>query len=290
MSGGAIDILCYLFTPEAIQKMFVKTPEFAKILEWWKIKDGLEGWKTDEFIALMDKAGIGKVCIPSVKMARYRKNEMIWDISEEEVFEVVRQNPDRFIGLAGVNPFSGQQGLRQMEKAIKEYGFKGVYMHTYGFGIPVNHKLYYPYFAKCVELDVPFITQVGHSAEVVPSDLAKPILLDEIAVDFPELRLVGAHTGWPWVEEMLAIAWKHPNVYVGIDAYMPKYLDPALIQFIKGRGMKKVLYGTNGPLMFTHDITMAQINQLGFSDNVKEHLLRKNAECIFNLTNCEKGD
>jgi predicted TIM-barrel fold metal-dependent hydrolase len=283
MAGKAIDILCYLFTPEAIKKMFIDTPEFAKILKWWNIKDGLDGWQPEEFIARMDKFGIDKICIPAVKMARYRKHSMIWDISEEEVAEIVRYNPDRFIGLAGVNPFSGSQGLRQMEKAVKEYGFKGVYMHTYGFGIPINHKLYYPYFAKCVELDIPFITQVGHSAEVMPSELAKPILLDEIAVDFPELRLVGAHTGWPWVEELLAIAWKHPNVYVAIDAHMPKYLDPSLINFIKGRGKEKVLYGTNGPLLFTHEITTKQIKELGFSEDVQDNLLFKNAQRLFNL-------
>jgi predicted TIM-barrel fold metal-dependent hydrolase len=118
----------------------------------------------------------------------------------------------------------------------------------------------------------------------MPSELAKPILLDEIAIDFPELRLVGAHTGWPWVEELLAVAWKHPNVYVGIDAHMPKYLEPSLINFIKGRGKTKVLYGTNGPLLFTHEITTTQIKELGFTEDVQDLLLFKNAQRLFKLT------
>lgn len=282
MSGkGAIDILCYLFTKEGLRKQFVEPPEFQKIVKWWGMEDGLGGWTTDEFIKRMDDCGIDKVCIPAVKMARYPTREMIWDISTEEVAEVVKTNPDRFVGIAGANPFTGLAGIKDLTKAVVEYGFKGLYIHCYGYGLPINDKLWYPYYSKCQELGIPVLMQVGHSAERMPNALGQPILLDDIALDFPELNIVGAHTGWPWVEEMIALAWKHDNVYVGIDAHMPKYLEPSLIQFMKTRGQNKVLYGTNGPLGFTHEKTMKQIDELGLKDEVKQKILRENAMRIF---------
>jgi predicted TIM-barrel fold metal-dependent hydrolase len=278
MSGtGAIDILCYLFTNHGLKKMFIEPPEFQHIVKWWKMEDGLNGWSIEEFIAKMDAAGVDKVCIPAVKMARYPSREMIWDISTEEVAEVVRANPERFIGLAGIHPFRGKSGLEDLTNAVKIHGFKGAYLHTYGFGLPLNDKRYYPYYAKCVELNIPVLMQVGHSAERMPNELGRPMLMDDIALDFPELNIVGAHTGWPWVEEMISLAWKHANVYVGIDAHMPKFLDPSLLQFLKSRGKDKVLYGTNGPLRFTHEDTLQQIDEWGLKPEVKSKILRENA-------------
>lgn len=282
-NAGAIDILCYLFTPEGVKKHYIDPPEFQHIVKWWKMEAGLDGWSPEKFIERLDAAGVDKVCIPAVKMCRYPSREMIWDISTEEVGEVVSKNPDRFIGLAGIHPFRGQAGLKDLTKAVQEYGFKGAYLHTYGYGLPLNHRLYYPYYAKCAELGIPVIMQVGHSAERMPNELGRPMLMDDIALDFPELNIVGAHTGWPWVEEMIALAWKHTNVYVGIDAHMPKYLEPSLLQFLKGRGKDKVLYGTNGPLGFTHAETMKQIDELGLKPEVKQKLIRENALRIFNF-------
>ena len=151
----------------------------------------------------------------------------------------VSRYPDRLVGLAGFNPLLKLESVRRVERAVKEFGFKGVYIHTYGFGIPLNDRLYYPLYAKCVELGIPVSMQVGHSAEHMPNELGRPIHLDIVALDFPELKLIGAHTGWPWTEEMISLAWKHENVYLGIDAHNPKYLEPTLIHFIKTRGTEQ---------------------------------------------------
>lgn len=283
-SGKAIDIMCYLFTPEAIQKMFLDQPEFKKLFELVgpKAMEKTKGRSIEEFIDMMDKAGVDKVCIPAVKMKAYRQNRMIWDISMQEVAEVVNKKPDRFVGLAGINPFKGREGIGEIEKAVKDYGFKGAYLHTYGFGISINDKLYYPFYEKCLELGIPVSMQVGHSLELMPSALARPILLDDIALDFPELKIVGAHTGWPWVEEMIAMAWKFPNVYIGIDAHMPRYLDPSLLNFLKTRGTRKVLWGTNYPAIY-HRESLEQILEWNLKPEVESALLRGNAIKVFNL-------
>jgi len=122
--------------------------------------------------------------------------------------------------------------------------------------------------------------QLGHSLEILPSDPGRPIYLDKVALDFPELTIIGSHTGWPWCEELIALAWKHPNVYLDISAHLPKYLDPAIIKFMNSRGQKKCLFGTNGlGLARCKDMLM----DMDLKDATKQAVLRDNALRVFNL-------
>jgi hypothetical protein len=208
---------------------------------------------------------------------------MVWDIPEEEVAEAISQFPGRLYGLCGFNPLERMNGVRRVERAVRDLGFKGVYIHTYGFGIPLNDRRYYPLYAKCVELGVPVSMQVGHSAERMPSELGRPIHLDDIALDFPELQLIGAHTGWPWTEEMIALAWKHENVYLGIDAHHPKYLEPSLLHFMRTRGQNKVIYGTNYPAVQHKESISIIRSDLGLSEKVAQKILHDNAARVYGL-------
>lgn len=278
----AIDIMCYIYTTEGVKKMFYEPEELYQVVKWWKLENKVKGYSPEEFISLLDEAGVEKVCIPAVKMKSYKKDKLIWDISIEEVKDAIDKIPGRGIGIAGVNPLKRMEGVREVERAVKDFGFKGVYIHTYGFGIPLDDRLYYPFYAKCCELNIPVFMQVGHSAESMPSKFGQPILLDDIALDFPELTIIGAHTGWPWIEEMIAIAWKHPNVYIGIDAHMPKYLDPALVQFLKTRGRGKVMWGTNYPTIYQKE-SLDQVKEWGLKEEVEKLLLRDVAAKVLKL-------
>jgi hypothetical protein len=190
-------------------------------------------------------------------------------------------HPDRFIGLAGYNPFRIKESLREIEVAVREHGFKGVYVHIYGFDIPLHDPKMYPLYAKAVELDVPVSMQVGHVLEAMPSEHARPMYLDRIACDFPDLRMIGAHTGWPWVEELISVAYKWENIWLGIDAWMPKYLKPEVIQFIGSRmGQDRCLWGTNG---LPWKESLDQVEQLGLRPEAKRKLLRDNAVELFRL-------
>src|SRR5439155_19570019 len=125
----------------------------------------------------------------------------------EEVAQYVMRYPQRFVGLAGYNPFRIKESLLEIEQAVKVYGFKGVYIHIYGFDIPLHDSKMYPLYAKCGELDIPVSMQVGHVLEAMPSEHARPIYFDRIASDFPDLKIIGAHTGWPWVEELISVCY-----------------------------------------------------------------------------------
>ncbi|EME69963.1 TIM-barrel fold metal-dependent hydrolase [Paramagnetospirillum caucaseum] len=279
----AIDFHCNLFTPEAIERHWYGQPEMYRLIKWWKMEERVKGVTVDDFVAMMDAAGLEKALIPAIRMMSYQKKTMVWDITEEEVHAAVSRHPDRLVGLCGFNPLQKLDSVRNVERAVKDYGFKGVYIHTYGFGIPLDHRLYYPLYAKCVELGIPVSMQVGHSAEHMPNELGRPIHLDNIALDFPELKLIGAHTGWPWTEEMISLAWKHENVYLGIDAHNPKYLEPTLVHFMKTRGQNKVIYGTNYPAI-THAESIASIrNELGLTEKVADKILRGNAARVYGL-------
>ena len=274
----AIDFMGYMFTRSYFEKYWLASDELSKLAQWWNFEDAIrKGWTPDEMVGLMDEASVDKHCIVQFIMKSYREDRLIIDVTTEEVAEVLQAHPDRFIGFAGINP------LRGMERAIRDFGFRAAYLHVYGFNIPIDHRRLYPFYAKCEELGVPVSMQVGHSAESMPSEHARPILLDNIALDFPGLTIVGTHTGWPWTEEMIAMGWKHDNVYIGMDAHMPKYWEKSLLTFVKTRGQDKVIWGTNGPTAFTHGHILPQVDALELKPEVKRKLLRENAMKVLGL-------
>ncbi len=229
-----------------------------------------------EMIKDMDKLGYDKICISACKMWSYRKHHaMIFDFSIEQVYEVVKQAEDRIVGAAGYDPFNIEQSLQDIEKAVKEYNFKFVYFHPITFGLPVNDKRCYPLYAKCNELNVPVSMQVGHSAEPLPSSVGHPINIDEVVLDFPNLKINLSHTGWPWIEEWCSMLWKHPTVYGDISSYMPRSLDDSLIRFMNGsRGRNKVMFGTNGLGL---KMCLEQFKALDLKEATVRRVLRENA-------------
>ncbi|HEX9135392.1 MAG TPA: amidohydrolase family protein [Nitrospirota bacterium] len=277
----AIDCMYYVATREFMEKWDrAKEGELECRME--KAIGGLPRYDSvDEMLRLMDEAGVEKVFITQCKMWSYWRKWMYMDTQLEEVLQYTESHPQRFVGLAGYNPFRIKESLREIEIAVKEHGFKGVYVHIYGFDIPLNDAKMYPLYSKCVELNVPVQMQVGHVLEAMPSDGGRPIYLDRIACDFPDLKIVGAHTGWPWVDELISICYKWENVWFGVDAWSPKYLSPQIIQFINSRlGRDRCIWGTNG---LPWGENLRQLDELKLKDEVKRRLLRENAVELFKL-------
>lgn len=279
---GAIDYWCNIFTKEGLDAGWREQPEIAEVVEWWGMGDRLVDRTPEEFGTYMDDAGMDVVLIPSAKMSSYQTKQLIWDVSEDEVAAVADALPGKVRGLFGINPLEGMAGVRRLEESVRERGFVGAHLHPYGYGLPVNHRRFYPFYAKCAELDVAVVMQIGHSAERMPSEMGRPTLIDDIALDFPELRIVGAHTGWPWITEMTAMAWKHRNVYIGTSAHHPRYWDPELVRFANSRGRGKVLFGTDYPVM-DHADALAAIEKLELRDAARQLLLEGAAREVFKL-------
>jgi predicted TIM-barrel fold metal-dependent hydrolase len=277
----AIDCMYYVATREFIERWNrAKEGELDCRIE--RAIGGLPAYESiEEMIRQMDEAGVERVFIAQCKMWSYWRKWMYMDTQLEEVLQYTQRYPDRFVGLAGYNPYRITESLREIEIAVRDYGFRGVYVHIYGFGIPIHDRKMYPLYAKCVELDIPVSLQVGHVLEAMPSDCGRPIYLDRVACDFPELKIIGAHTGWPWVEELISVCYKWENVWMGIDAWMPKYLKPEIIQFINSRlGQDRCVWGTNG---LPWKENLRQLDELGLKPEAKRKLLRENALKLFKL-------
>ena len=283
--SGIIDIVVNLYTPQEVElgqtgldeefKKQVRMPE--------KMRSGVT---IPDYIKKMDQAGIERSLLIAVRAGDIRVPES-FEVPYESVHKVCSEHPDRFSGLAGIDPFRGMQGLRDLENAVNEMGFVGAHLYPHWCELPPNHRKYYPYYAKCSELGIPIMMQVGHNLVYsrkrrLPS-VGKPIYLDQGAIDFPELKLIGIHIGIPWTEEMISMCWKHENVFTAGDAYAPKYWPESYVHYANSYGQKKVLFGTDWPVI---DPVRAveEFNQLNFRESASQRILRENALEVFNLS------
>ena len=195
-----------------------------------------------EVIAYMNEAGITHACIS----AWSRPGQMIF--SNEEVAEYTRAYPDRIFGLAAVNLHDPVQAVKELDHYVRKEGFVGLRVVPWLWNLPPTDPHYWPLYVKCIELDIPFLTQVGHTAPACPSEVGRPIpYIDTVALKFPDLKIVMGHIGYPWAAETVAVAWKHKNAYIDTSAWSPKYYAPELIKFANTTGKHKVMFGTNWP-------------------------------------------
>lgn len=239
-----------------------------------------EGYEDgEEMIAAMDRAGVASVLATDLLAWSYARQERFAPDMTERIQELSRRYPGRVHGLADYDPNHIRASLDKVERDVTERGFKGVYVHIYGYDIGLDHRKMYPLYALCEGLGVPVSMQVGHVLEAMPSEHGRPIQLDRIACDFPELTLVGTHTGWPWVEEALAVISKWPNVYLSTSAWLPRYFSPALERFLHSRvGSEKILFGSNG---LDWGRYLEQFDKMGLRDDTVENVLRENAKRVF---------
>lgn len=206
-------------------------------------------------------------------------------ISNDEVAGWIRLHPNRFAGLATVDLDRPMEAIRELRRRVRDDGFVGLRVVPWLWGAAPTDRRYYPLFAECVELGVPFCTQVGHTGPLRPSETGRPIpYIDQVALDFPELVIVCGHVGYPWTEEMVAVARKHENVYIDTSAYTTKRLPPELIRFMKTRtGQQKTLFGTNYP-MIVHEHALAGLDELDLTDEARSDYLGGNAQRLFKLS------
>jgi predicted TIM-barrel fold metal-dependent hydrolase len=280
MSDGPIDYLCNHFTPKNIKENYVEGEEHERFESIGRAKS-LRGYEPREFVEYLDSVGVDKVLVTAIVTWSYREQVLSQHTPFREVGAAARQAPDRIYGLYGINPRRGMEAVAELEEAVRELGFRGAHIHPHGFGIPPSHAYYFPFYAKCQELGVPVVVSMGHTLEFMPIDNGRPIHLDDVALYFPKLQIVCGHTGWPWVEEAIALASKHPNVFLGTSAYAPKYWRPEMVRFLDSRrGRDKVLWGTDWPLV-QHAEALKQIGELGIKDESKAALLSGNARRVF---------
>ena len=204
-------------------------------------------------------------------------------INNDEVATYVERYPDRLRGVAGADLRQPMNAVRELRQRVDE-GFVALRILPWLWELPPTDRRYYPLYAACVDLGIPFCTQVGHTGPLRPSETGRPIpYIDQVAIDFPELVIVCGHIGYPWTTEMIAVADKHPNVYIDTSAYMPNRYPAELVDYLRGRGRTKVLFGSNFP-MIAPARALAKLGDLALDDEVADLFLRENARRVFRLS------
>ena len=204
-------------------------------------------------------------------------------ISNDEVAAWVAEHPDRFAGLAAVDLDKPMEAVRELRRCVNELGFRGLRVVPWLWEAPPTDRRYYPLYAACVELGVPFCTQVGHTGPLRPSETGRPIpYIDQVALDFPELVIVGGHIGYPWTEEMIAVARKHENVYIDTSAYTSERYPPELVAYMRTHRP------TQGPVrhQLPDDLpehALADLDTLELDQETTELYLASNATRLFSL-------
>jgi uncharacterized protein len=259
---------------------FMKQPWLATLTRWMKWT-GEESWgelPVEATIGAMDTGGVSRALLS----AWHGPTGSL--ISNDEVAEIVAKHPVRFAGLASVDLTDPMGAVREIRRCVGELGFVGVRVVPWLWNLPPNDRRYYPVYVACVELGVPFCTQIGHTGPLCPSEPGRPIpYLDEVLLDFPELIVVGGHVGFPWVGEVISLTRKYPNFYVDTSAYAVHRLPADFVEFMRGKGRNRVLFGTNWPMM-APDRALARLGELGLDEEATRLFLGENARRVFRLS------
>ena len=239
----------------------------------------------DDLIAALDAAGIERTLITgfdewSSVHETFIPNDIVATLAE--------RHPDRFIPFAGADVPRGMSAVREFEELVRERGFRGLSLRPFMNGLPADDRRNYPLYAKCVELGVPVsIHSSANWTTVSVSDLGHPRHIDVLAADFPELKIIMSHAGYPWVLESCLLAWKYPNVYLELAAHRPKYIaapgtgwEP-LLRFGTTTIREKVLFGTGWFLLGRAPAQVVdEFFALPVPDDVMEMWLWRNAEAL----------
>jgi predicted TIM-barrel fold metal-dependent hydrolase len=228
-------------------------------------------------IAAMDAAGVERGLIA----AWYGPEGAA--ISNDEVSAFVAQYPERLVGVASVDLRRPVAAVRELRRAVRELGMRALRIVPWFWGLPPNDRRYYPLYAECVELGIPFCTQVGHTGPLRTSETGRPIpYLDDVALEFPDLVIVGGHIGYPWTNEMIALATKYANVYIDTSAYTARRFPPELVAYMRGNGRRKVMFATNYP-MIRASRALEGLEELELDEETRELFLSGNARRVFGL-------
>ncbi|MEM6537526.1 MAG: amidohydrolase family protein [Pseudomonadota bacterium] len=254
----------------------MQSPMFASLWRWTKSSPPTEDLPVAATIASMDAANVTK----SLICAWQAPGKDL--ISNDEVAGFVAEYPDRLVGVGSVDISRPMDAVREIRRCVTELNFKAIRVLPWLCERPPTDRLFYPVYTACCELGVPFCTQIGHTGPLMPSEVGRPIYLDQVALDFPDLVIVGGHIGYPWTEEAIAVATKHENVYIDTSAYAVHRYPDRLVNYIRAHGRAKVMFGTNYP-MLSHTKALDGFESLALEKDVSELFLSGTAKRVFGL-------
>jgi len=205
-------------------------------------------------------------------------------IPNEEIAEDCAKHPDVLIPFASIDPHKGRAGVREARRLVEEYGVRGFKLHPSIQGFAPDDRLAYPLYEAIEELGAVALFhtgQTGIGARVrggggIRLKFSNPMLVDDVAVDFPDLRIILAHPSFPWQDEALAVATHKEHVHIDLSGWSPKYFPPQLVRYANTLLQDKVLFGSDYPVL-TPDRWLADFATLDVKDAVRPKILKDNA-------------
>jgi uncharacterized protein len=277
-----IDLHCYPNTEPWIR---CQGPYVEALAKYWN-----RAWtckQEDEVVADFAAAGVEAVLVA----LDLETTTGTPPCTNDYVKAMQQRHPDRIIhAWAAVDPFKGETARKEATRAIAELGMLGFHFHPIMGHFAVNDRQFYPLFEVIDALNVPVMIDVGTTGmgAGMPGGLgakirhAHPACVDELAADFPGLQIIAAHPGWPWVDEMTAVALHKGNVFWEMSGWAPKYLPAQLKVDIRSRLQDKVMFGSDYPSI-PYDRLLKEWRELGYADAVMEKIFHGNAERILGL-------
>ena len=236
----------------------------------------------DEMLAQMDAAAVER----AVLQAEWGFGD--YRAMNAAVTRIAREHPDRFIPYVTVNPAEDDDMATVVRREVEDNGARGLNLQPFAYRLRCDDRRFYPVYDRCRELGVPVTVHCSVNFSADRSiDFGRPLYLDQVACDFPGLTLVANHGGWPWVTEMVAVAWKHPTMFIEIGAIAPRYIARAgtgwepLLVYGKSLLQDRVLWATDCMLPFARSLEEAR--ELPLPPDVLDKWLGLNAARLLNL-------
>ncbi|OLL20286.1 MULTISPECIES: amidohydrolase family protein [unclassified Rhodococcus (in: high G+C Gram-positive bacteria)] len=266
------------------------TPDPAVVARFKRGNSAYEGGETiADVVAEMDRMGIAAGVLTKVPrditpayVHGTKTGEKVLRETCERLAQIQMDHPGRFVTSVGIDPRLGYEAAKHVRIAVREYGIKCIRIIPMFTGIAIDDKLAYPaYTAACDEGAVVSIN-VGVPGPMKPAKLQRTILIDEVALAFPELKLVMSHLGDPWISETVAMLIKHPNVFAMTAGWAPKYVPEEILTFAQRRNPEKLMWASDYPIL-PIERTITEGRALSLTGRAREGYLGGNARRVFGL-------
>lgn len=270
-----VDTHSQLFTKEAL-----KTFPPAMLAGYEKMFKGVRVFELDDILSDMDQAEVDKTVIVAVDA----ETTYHYKVPNELISQAVNRYPDRFIGFAGVDPHKGLLAIDEVVRSFEQLGLSGLKFIPHLTEMAPNDPRMYPVLEKAQELKMPVLFHTGtHFHAGARLKYCRPEYLDDIAIDFPELKIIAAHFGFPWFYEAMSVVQKNANVYFNIAGWAPRYIPDHVLNMINGPLADRALLGSDFPLISRVRI-MKELKELPIREEALQKLISDNPCRILGLS------
>jgi len=207
---------------------------------------------TGQILEEMDEAGVARaVILGQDTHATSNPAFKSYTLRNDEIAMLAGRSRDRLVPFAGVDPNSGGEAVSELKRAVRKLGMRGLKVHSSANSVYINdRKRMFPIYEFCQEAGIPILFHTGTTGlgdcEIKYS---KTELLDEVCQNFPDLKVIMAHFGWPWQEVAIAIALRNPNVFIDVSGWKPKYIPQSVLPYLNGNLQDRFLFGTDYPML-----------------------------------------